>query len=195
MKWLVSAFEPFNGATSNSSLITLNELRHRDFSGQVSFHTPVPVTFGGAWQNLREVLERSPEIDGVLALGQAEGRARVSLECVALNWVDARTADNAGVIPPRGPIADGPELLWSQIPWEKFPDSPLSSRSYSAGTFVCNEIMFHSLEWGKRNSKLAGFVHIPLLEQQADACYRHLAKQDRRTIDEVERVLRFLISL
>ncbi len=97
MKWLVTAFEPFGGATTNSSLIVAEALRSR-FS-QVLVHAPLPVGFDSAWGSLKETLVQHPNVEGVLALGEAGGRTRIGLERVALNWNDARIADNNHFVP------------------------------------------------------------------------------------------------
>ena len=75
-----------------------------------------------------------------------------------------KIADNGGVLPPLGQIESGPELLWSPIPWEKF--SGDCERSYSAGTYVCNTLMYHTLKWCQAHEKWGGFVHVPLLQSQ-----------------------------
>src|SRR5579872_2573735 len=97
MKWLVTGFAPFAGASSNSSQIMVQRLRKMDWDGRVIFHEPVPVTFAGAWADVQKRL--SPELRGVLCLGQSEGRTKISLECVALNWIDAGLSDNEGSQP------------------------------------------------------------------------------------------------
>src|SRR5277367_138686 len=116
MNWLVTAFEPFAQAKSNSSLIAIQELEKLDWQGRVKFHYPVPVTFKGAWLNVRDAIKQFSDIDGVLVLGQAESRSQISLERVALNWIDAGFADNAFDRPAERGIQSGPEIYWSNIP-------------------------------------------------------------------------------
>ncbi len=195
MKWLVSAFEPFGGASSNSSLIVLKDLETRDWRGRIEFLPSVPVTFGRGWEYLKANIDAS--FDGVLALGQAESRSKVSLESVALNWIDARIEDNRGLKPKPGRIASpGPDVHWTNIPWEKFELSDLCERSYSAGTFVCNELMFHLMDWAKTHGKLAGFVHIPALASQQEPSFSAYPRmRDLTAANEVARVLDFLIRL
>lgn len=194
MKWLVTAFEPFGGAPSNSSLIVLNRLKERDWQGLVKFFAPVPVRFDQAFASVRAELLKHPEVNGVLALGQAETRTRISLERVALNWIDARIADNAGVTPEQGPVEAGPDSLWAPIPWDRLGDSGHWERSYSAGTFVCNTLMYQLI---KNSGKMAGFVHIPLLDSQTEPAF---AKHPQRMAEEtavaaLERILEFLSGL
>lgn len=181
MKWLISAFEPFGGASSNSSLQVLRKLEARNSNPRLVFHSPVPVTFKEAWPDLRAKAEEVRDLTGVLALGQAETRSRICLEYLSLNRIDARLADNAGELPQLGHIKDGPEVLWSNIPWDKFQLTARTERSYSAGTFVCNALMFELMEWAKAHGKYAGFVHVPLY--------------DEALIPEMENVLEFVLGL
>lgn len=196
-KWLVTAFAPFAGATTNSSLIVLNELRKGEWGGRVEFHAPVPVTFADAWKDVRRVLDSSKDWRGVLCLGQAETRSKVCLERVALNWIDARIADNSGETPSCRPVSAGaPDMYWCNIPWEGFEPSPLSERSYSAGTFVCNTLMYQALGWAVPEGKLAGFIHLPVLESQVEKSFEKCPKmRDALAIGEVERILRYVLDL
>src|SRR5260370_421625 len=93
MKWLVSAFEPFGNARTNSSQIIVERLARENWGGKIRFEPNVPVRFADAWEVLRREVEQDPSIDGVLAFGQAEGRKKISLERVALNWIDARSRE------------------------------------------------------------------------------------------------------
>jgi len=160
-RWLVSAFAPFDGAATNSSWTALESLRQLDWRDQVEFTGPLPVSFADAWPALERKIR--PDFDGVLALGQAEQRTTVTPERIALNWIDARIPDNCGV-QPKGQriLASGPEVFWSNIAWDKMQLPENCEMSYSAGVFVCNQLMFQLMNWAKQNSKLGGFIHIPL---------------------------------
>ena len=89
---LVTAFEPFGGETINP---TMRILEHLSPPLRIDLERLVlPVVFGESLRLLEEALETfQPDI--VLGLGQAEGRALVSLERVAVNLNDARIPDNA----------------------------------------------------------------------------------------------------
>lgn len=196
MKWLVTAFAPFGGAKTNSSLIVLNHLSSLDWQGRVEFHSPVPVEFSLAWDDVRRALNQREDIKGVLALGQAETRARIGLECVALNWIDARIPDNGGHLPVPAPIQEGPDVYWSKIPWQDFALSERCERSYSAGTFVCNTLMYQSLDWAQKDGNLAGFVHIPALESQGDESFAKSPRMtDKSAFEETCRILEYCLSL
>lgn len=180
---LITAFEPFDGAATNASLILLEKLKQQDWQGRVVFFGPVPVSFDEAWPLIRQEMANHPDIEGVLALGQAEGRKNISLERVALNWKNASIPDNTGAQPRnKRVIAGGPDALSTTFPWQKLGDSPDWQKSYSAGTYVCNTLMYQLLDWSLREGKIAGFVHVPLLaSQNAD---RHFDAETPRMKDD-----------
>lgn len=181
---LITAFEPFDGAATNASLILLERLKQQDWQGRVVFFGPVPVSFDEAWPLIRQEMANYPNIEGVLALGQAEGRENISLERVALNWKNAGIPDNTGAQPRnKRIIPGGPDALSSTFPWQKLGDSPHWQKSYSAGTYVCNTLMYQLLDWSQREGKIAGFVHVPLLvSQNAD---RHFDAETPRMKDDI----------
>jgi len=194
MKWLVTGFESFGGAHSNSSQILVQRLRLLDWGGRVVFHDSVPVTFGGAWSAVQKHL--SPDLRGVLCLGQAESRARICLERVALNWIDARIPDNEGSRPAERPVQVGPEVLWSNIPWADFAMPSIVERSYSAGTFVCNTLMYQVMDWVTHERKLGGFVHVPVLTSQKDPQFKNSPRlADAEAEEALVQILQFLVKL
>lgn len=191
-KWLVTAFAPFAGATTNSSQIIWEELARREWGGRLIFYGPLPVEFGGAWRALQAGFDANPGVDNCLMLGQAEGRAKIGLELLALNWIDASIPDNAGVKPKLGQIEAGVgDHLWSSIPWLTYESRKgASQRSYSAGTYVCNELLFRALRAGGRHR---GFVHIPWLDLQGPSLGPSM-KFDV-AMAEMENILRFALEL
>ncbi len=193
-RWLVSSFAPFGGAASNSSLLVMDALKKREWRGQVEFTTPLPVSFTETWPALEQAIRS--DFDGVLALGQAERRSVITPERVALNWIDAPIADNSGKQPKGRRIRDeAPELLWSNIDWDKMPPVGGCEVSYSAGVFVCNHLLFQIMEWANKNSKLGGFVHVPLLDSQTDSLYRGIQRLDEgRAVESVAQLLTWLVN-
>src|SRR4051812_13459466 len=89
--WLISHFAPFDGGKTNSSAIVAAQLKR----GNHFFTEALPVSFKSCWQKLERYLEFR-NFDGILGLGQAEGRSLITMERVALNWIDARVPDNDG---------------------------------------------------------------------------------------------------
>lgn len=169
---LVIAFEPFGGETINP---TMRILEHLSSPPGVQLERLVlPVVFGESLRLLEQALETF-EPDIVLGLGQAGGRALVSLERVAVNLDDARIPDNAGQQPIDAPVVVGaPAAYFSTLPLKRTLKTLLEAGipahvSQSAGTFVCNHVMYgllHTLAHSYPHTR-GGFVHVPFLPEQA----------------------------
>lgn len=108
------------------------------------------------------------------AVGQAGGRTDITVERVAINVDDARIADNQGQQPVDVPIvADGPAAWFSSLPIKAMVVAMRNagipaSVSQTAGTFVCNHVMYGLLHKLRDASAVkGGFIHIPYLPQQA----------------------------
>ena len=168
---LVTAFEPFGGESVNSSLRVLEQLRPPPAARLKRL--VLPVVFGRSLEVLEQALdELRPDV--VLALGQAGGRAKVSLERVAINLNDARIPDNEGQQPVDTPVVTGgPAAYFSTLPLKRMLKALLGAGipaqvSYSAGTFVCNHLMYgllHRLA-AHHPETCGGFVHLPFLPEQ-----------------------------
>ena len=171
-KLLITAFEPFGGEDKNSSLMTLLALP--DAIGDFELiKLEVPCVFGLAAE---AVIAKAEEIkpDAILSLGQAASGSQVTPELVAINLRNARIPDNRGNSPQREAIDDqGPAAYFSTLPVfemsEAIKDQGIPSAvSYSAGTFVCNDL-FYSLRYYYREDMPIGFIHLPLTREQATA--------------------------
>jgi pyroglutamyl-peptidase len=123
---------------------------------------------------LESLIERL-QPDVVIAVGQAGGRAEISLERVAINVIDARIPDNANVQPVDVPVvADGPAAYFTSLPIKamlvalRAAGMP-ATVSQTAGTFVCNHVFYGLMHAAAQRPALrrAGFVHIPYLPAQA----------------------------
>lgn len=90
MKILVTGFEPFNGGTVNPSEQIVNRLEAPE--GVTLFKKILPVEFKKSTVQL-EKLFRELQPDVVLAIGQAGGRAEISVERVAIN-IDSVKSSN-----------------------------------------------------------------------------------------------------
>ena len=113
--------------------------------------------------------------DAVLAVGQYGGANGVRVERVAVNLRDARIADNAGAKPVDEPVVPGaPDAYFATLPTrrivEKLREEDIPAQlSYSAGTFVCNNLLFCALHESAKKfpATRCGFVHVPYLPEQA----------------------------
>lgn len=168
---LVTAFEPFGGESVNSSLRVLEQFRPPP--GARLKRLVLPVVFSRSLEVLEQALaELRPDV--VLALGQAGGRAKVSLERVAINLNDARIPDNEGQQPVDAPVVmGGPAAYFSTLPLKRMLKALLGAGipaqvSYSAGTFVCNHLMYGLLHClaARHPEARGGFVHLPYLPEQ-----------------------------
>lgn len=178
MKILVTAFEPFNGRDINPSQLILEKLETPQ--GVTLIKELLPVEFKATTKILRELLkEHQPDM--VISLGQAGNRPEISVERVAINLDNCRSsngqkvvADNAGDTPVDEPIvAEAPQAYFSNLPvWEMvkvMQEAGVEAAvSYTAGTYVCNHVMYTVLHEVATNypKMKAGFVHVPFLPEQ-----------------------------
>lgn len=170
---LLTGFEPFGGETINPSWEVAQALDGASIAGARVAARCLPCCFGNAVALLRrQIAEARP--GWVLALGQAGGRSDFSIERVAINVDDARIPDNAGALPIDQPVAaDGPAAYFATLPIKAMVAGLRAagypaSVSQSAGTFVCNHV-FYALMHALRDQPAvrAGFMHLPLLPEQA----------------------------
>lgn len=157
---LLTAFEPFGGDAVNPSLEILRALANRPDVDALT----VPVTFGGAAET---VLSHLPGHDAVVLMGLAKGRKEITVERVAINIDDASIPDNAGDRPVDRPIcAEGAPAYFATLPIRQIVEAIRAagvpaSISNSAGTYVCNHLMYSVLHALREMPVAAGFLHVP----------------------------------
>ena len=172
MKLLLTAFDPFGGSSINPALEAANLVADR--IGDVEIvKLEVPTVFG---KSVAAVAARMDEIkpDVVLCIGQAGGRYDLTPERVAINLDDARIPDNEGQQPIDKPIfEDGASAYFSNLPIKamvtRIREAGLpASVSNTAGTFVCNHLMYGVLYHIARNHPgvRGGFLHVPFAPSQ-----------------------------
>ena len=172
-KLLITGFDPFGGESINPSWEAVNALPETVGAWKLT-KLQVPTVFGKAGETVLAAAEKL-QPDAILCVGQAGGRAAVTPELVAINLRYGRIADNAGVSPMDEPVvADGPAAYFSTLPVRdmiaamKKVGVP-ASLSNTAGTFVCNNLMYGLLDYLHRTGRHipAGFIHIPATPAQA----------------------------
>ncbi len=171
-KVLITAFEAFAGETTNPALEIARRLTSTDEVELIILR--LPVVFDLCLGTLsRELKTHQPDL--VFALGQAGGRSMLSLERVAINVNDARIPDNEGQQPIDTCVIDNaPDAYFSKLPLKRMlkalHDEGIPAHiSNSAGTYVCNHLMFgllHLLATSYPEMK-GGFIHVPFLPEQA----------------------------
>jgi pyroglutamyl-peptidase len=163
---LLTGFEPFAGAASNSSWDAVERVAETWNCDAELVIELLPVTFAGASASLRELIARhAPDL--VIAVGLADGRDAITPERVAINVEDARIPDNDGDQPvDRAIDAGGPAAYFSGLPVKEIADAirvaGIPSRlSDTAGTYVCNSLMYSTMRAVAGTGVMAGFVHVP----------------------------------
>ena len=169
-KLLITGFEPFGGEKINPSWEAVKLLP--DLIGDFELtKIEIPVVFGKAAET---VIKKAEEIipDAIICVGQAGGRTGVTPEMVAINLRFASIPDNEGNQPKDIPcVESGENALFSTLPVRKMTaavsDTGIPcSVSYSAGTYVCNDLIYHVLHHYKGTETKACFIHVPFIPEQ-----------------------------
>ena len=172
MKVLITGFDKFGGESINPSNLCVNSLSDVIDNIEIKKIT-LPTVFKDSSRVLEENIKSfSPSI--VICVGQAGGRSKITPERIAINIDDARIPDNIGNSPIDKTIRkDGENAYFSTLPIKAIVDglnknNIPSAISNTAGTFVCNHIMYESLYLAstKYPHIKAGFIHIPFIEEQ-----------------------------
>ncbi|CCQ95896.1 Pyrrolidone-carboxylate peptidase [[Clostridium] ultunense Esp] len=172
MKLLITGFEPFGGETINPAYEAVKTLEDKIMNTEI-IKKEIPTVFNKSIEVLENLIENEkPDI--VICVGQAGGRYDISLERVAINIDDARIKDNEGNQPVDIKIfEDGENAYFTSLPIKrmvkKIRESGIpASISNTAGTFVCNHIMYGLLYLidKKYPNIRGGFIHVPYLPEQ-----------------------------
>lgn len=172
MRILVTGFEPFAGEHINPASEVLKRLPTSINGADIST-LELPTVFHKSAEILKQYV-RQLQPDAIVCVGQAGGRTSISVERIAINVDDARIADNDGNQPIDLPIqTDGDSAYFSTLPIKAIVNALQQTHipaivSNSAGTYVCNHLMYHALHLAKTEFPLmkAGFIHIPFLPEQ-----------------------------
>lgn len=164
-KLLLTSFEPFGGDDENASDAAVRQIPCT--LGEFEIHKlTLPVSFGRA-AKIAIAEAEAVGADVVLSVGQAAGRDAVTPEAVAINLRYAAAPDNDGACPHDTPIeAGGREAYFSTLPVRHMAEAISASNipaavSYSAGTYVCNDV-FYSLSARFFGTPVrVGFIHVP----------------------------------
>ncbi|MBP1040569.1 pyroglutamyl-peptidase I [Vagococcus sp. BWB3-3] len=172
MKLLVTGFDPFGGETINPAWEAVKLLPDTIQGGEI-IKLEIPTVFNKSADVVAAaVREHQPDV--VLNIGQAGGRFGITPERIGINMDDARIPDNEGQQPIDEPIqATGENAYFTQLPIKAMVDGIKAvglpaSVSNTAGTFVCNHIMYQvqyliATEFPQMKG---GFIHVPFIHQQ-----------------------------
>ncbi len=171
---LLTGFEPFGGEQTNPSWLAAQQLDGYQLDDEVQIVSrQLSCEFEQSQLELKTAIaELKPVL--VLAIGQAGGRTELCFEKVAINFIDARIADNAGQQPiDKTVVTEGPAAYFTTLPVKAMvnslkQDGIPAAVSYTAGTYVCNTVFYALMHQLRDNPKVrAGFLHIPYAPEQA----------------------------
>ena len=172
MKILVTGFDPFGGEPINPAIESVKKLPD-NIAGAEIIKLEIPTVRGKSLEKIEKAIqEHNPDI--ILSVGQAGGRFDITVERVGINMDDFRIPDNEGnQVIDESVFSDGDNAYFVKLPVKAMVQniqknkSP-ASVSYTAGTFVCNHVLYGVLYLveKKYKSKKSGFIHIPFLPEQ-----------------------------
>ena len=172
MKILITGFDPFGGEPVNPALEAV-KLMKDEIAGAKIIKLEIPTVFRKSVEKIHEMM-KAEQPDVVLSIGQAGGRFGVTPERVAIDVDDARIKDNEGNQPVDTPIfTDGEAAYFSNLPVKAMVEAIKnkglpSTLSNSAGTFVCNHVMYGVLYYIHKEfpNVRGGFIHVPFITDQ-----------------------------
>ena len=189
MKILVTGFDPFGGEKINPALETI-KLLPKDVLGANIITREIPTVIGKSLAAIQKAVEKeNPDV--VLSIGQAGGRADISVERIGINIDDYRLPDNEGNPPIDEPvIPGGPDAYFVTIPIKAIVEKIRAynipaSISNTAGTFICNHVCYGGKNRSRKADEKRFYPHSVLagtgdretgvypLDEHRNNCTRH----------------------
>lgn len=172
MNILVSAFDPFGGEKINPALEAVKSLDDTVGDHQIT-KLEIPTVFHKSKQVIEQELEQQ-NYDAVLVIGQAGGRFELTPERIGINVDDARIPDNEKNQPIDQSIqAEGEAAYFSNMPVKRMVEAIKGAGvparlSNTAGTFVCNHILYQLgyIQATRFSNIRFGFIHVPYVPEQ-----------------------------
>lgn len=169
---LITGFDPFGGATVNPSWEAVRQLPEQVGEWKLC-KLQIPTVFSLAAET---VLKKAAEVGAaaILSVGQAGGRSAVTPERIGVNIRTARIPDNQGNLPQEQPVVPGgADGIFATVNVaamaQGIRDAGLPGGiSNSAGTFVCNDVLYTLLHHYRGTGVKVGFIHVPYLPEQGE---------------------------
>lgn len=174
---LISGFGTFDHHQENSSEIMANLFAETHFNQAEISTIVLPVTFRETFDILNEKVHLfRPDV--IVCLGLADRRQAITLEKVAINQIHCRISDNEGIQHQDKLILEGgPTAYFSTLPLKDMRElsTPFPvEMSYSAGTYVCNYLMYRVLNSVESSNIKAGFIHLPGIQNNKEIIFESL---------------------
>lgn len=196
MKVLVTGFDPFDQEKINPAYEAVKKLPN-EIAGARLVKREIPTVFNKSFTLLQEIIAAErPDI--TICIGQAGGRYKISVERVAINVDDARIPDNEDQQPiDKKIVVNGPAAYFANLPIKKMTAAMQAEKipsqvSNTAGTFVCNHIMYSLLHLiNEKYPKMqGGFIHVPFIPEQV----LDKKAQASMSLKDITRGLQFAIA-
>ncbi len=172
MKILITGFDPFGDETINPAYEAVKLLPDK-IKGAKIYKLEIPTVMN---KSIEKTIEKIKEIEPniVINVGQAGGRYYITPEKVAINLNDFRIPDNEGnQISDQQIYEDGETAYFTTLPVKamvkKMKEANIpATLSYTAGSFICNHVMYGILYYVNKNNLniKSGFIHIPYMTEQ-----------------------------
>lgn len=166
---LITGFEPFGENAVNPSMMVAELLNGTHIGNKRIYSITLPVIYFKSAEIVRKKMDSlSPKI--VICLGLDNNSHSIKVEKIAWNVIASLQPDDEGTIILFRPIAFAPLFLLSNLPVTKIVNeikeaNISASPSIFAGTFICNEVFYETLLYGKEKAKI-GFIHVPNIPSQ-----------------------------
>lgn len=194
-KIILTGFSPFGGESVNPSFEAVKGLPDK-IGGCEIVKVELPVAYQRMDALVQELIALHRP-DGIISVGQAGGRKEITPELIAINLMHGRSPDNDGEICRNRPVVpDAPAAYFSTLPVFDMIDALTKSGyhaklSTTAGTYVCNTLMYCLLHRTKGMRVPAGFIHVPYLPSQTVG-RRHLPSME---LDRITSALEICIKI
>jgi pyroglutamyl-peptidase len=162
-KILITGFEKFDDANSNPTQEMLIDLNYTKADVKC---VVLPVEFESSFTQLQAEIEAFNP-DYVLLCGLAGNRDHISIEKIAINYINARIPDNKGYQPFDTTISEtGNDGYFSTLAVSELACHIQSlgidlQVSFNAGSYVCNYLLYKTLEHLKGSAVKSTFFHFP----------------------------------
>lgn len=175
-KFLVTGFEAFLDVTSNPTEILANNLKDHVSDHYDLILKVLPVEYDKSWYELQKLVE-THKPDLVLSFGVARHRSQIQFERIGINFRSQNLKDNTGrLMTASALIESGPDGIFTNLNLEEIVENLKSKNievdiSNTAGTYVCNSILYKTLNTYKSDECFIGFVHVPLEYSNSDELF------------------------
>lgn len=169
MNIIVTCFEPFNNNIINYSNEILNLIDNNYDEVKINKFV-LPVLYYKSFNILKnQIIKFNPSL--ILMLGEARSYSKFGFESIGLNLVGSNL-DNDNFNPNTDRLINNNiDGIFSNLDYNFFKESCkkyniLSFKSYYAGDFVCNSLLYQTLLFIKNNflNIKCGFIHIPIID-------------------------------